>query len=80
MEHTLFQCTNWQHLREYANEELGYLLTKENLGDTLLKSQEHWSIVEHLVNSILKIKEDDEFEKKRRRRQDLDHTRQPEDR
>ena len=80
VEHTLFRCTNWQHLREHANEELGYLLTKENLGDTLLKSQEHWSIVEHLVNSILKIKEDDEFEKKRRRRQDLDHTRQPEDR
>lgn len=59
VEHTVFQCVQWEYLRQEAESKLGTRLTTANIVNIMLNKREHWIIVADMLDIILERKERD---------------------
>lgn len=50
-EHTLFECCRWEEVRGAFNEQLGRVVTAENIVECMLESQGSWDIVKTLIKN-----------------------------
>ncbi|KAH0999122.1 hypothetical protein HUJ04_001339, partial [Dendroctonus ponderosae] len=59
-EHTVFICERWENYRNTAILQLGHALTKENLIETMIESEEASNVVHDMLRKIMTAKEDEE--------------------
>nr|CAH7732355.1 unnamed protein product [Callosobruchus chinensis] len=59
-EHTLFDCSRWENLRQEVSQELGERLTTENMVPKMICSERYWKKVHMFIKSVLKIRETEE--------------------
>lgn len=52
-EHTLFSCVKWSSPRSQLNRKLGFVLSPENLIDTMIESKDNWLAVEKMMSEVL---------------------------
>ena len=55
--HTLFQCPQWNEIREIYLQETGRRFTAENMMESLMESEEGWNYAYKAMRKILETKE-----------------------
>ena len=59
-EHTFFNCTRWDEIRQRLNKDIRHVITPDNLIEIMLKASEHWDKVAVFVETVLRTKKCEE--------------------
>ena len=59
-EHTFFNCTKWDEIRQRFNMDKRYVITPDNIVEIMLKTSEHWEEVAVFVETVLRTKKCEE--------------------
>lgn len=65
VEHTIFDCKEWQLERDSMERRTGSKIRPENITEVMLRSEEKWNIVTEYINKIMKSKQSKERERER---------------
>ncbi|KAJ8930758.1 hypothetical protein NQ314_016409 [Rhamnusium bicolor] len=60
VEHTMFYCIRWNNERLRTQNELGIILTPENITEEMLSSQGKWRTIEKMIRDVMQKKEEEE--------------------
>lgn len=55
-QHTIFECIKWVEERRVACERCGIGITRENIAELIMRSEESWNIITGMMESIMKNK------------------------
>jgi hypothetical protein len=73
-EHTVFQCPEWNEVRNKRNRKVGATVDANNVGEILCRDEESSKAVLDMLRSIMKAKAKAKNEIKVKRRQTRKHS------
>ena len=58
--HTFFDCENWKHQREMAEQEIKEIFYPESIVEIMIKTEKNWVTIEKWIKNVIQEKEKDE--------------------